>query len=258
MLNELKIGVESYGVGDEVPNNIRHSLSLGLEELAIAPCAHDGTFVIVGSSPSVVDHLEMIRSDKAAGRSICAINGGHDFLMERGITPDLFLTTDPRPMPQNFKHINDTTVYLMASRCSPESFETLKDKHVILWHAWAEGLENDEYKGRMAIGGGSTSGLRAINVGYILGYRKFHLYGMDSCLAENKAKRWDSGPLHDETKTIDVHVGGREFLCNMAMAQQAQEFQSVYDIMGDIHIECFGDGLISAIIEERKKQGLHT
>lgn len=257
-MHKLEIGVQPYGTEEEIIGNIKKSLSLNLPELAIAPCKHDATFVIVGSSPSVVDHLEMIRSDKAAGRSICAINGGHDFLVENGIIPNLFLTTDPRPMPQNFKHINDETVYLIASRCSEETFDTLKGRHILLWHAWSPNFEEEYLRGRMCVGGGTTSGLRAVNVAYLLGYRKFKLYGMDSCLGDKKQKRWDSGPMFDEIKTVDVHVGGREFLCNMAMAKQAEEFQMIYDIMPDVTIEAYGDGLIAAIIAERKKLGYHT
>lgn len=259
MLHELNIEVSPYGEEEEILGNIRHALSLGLPELAIAPCRHDGTFVIVGSSPSVVNQVERIRSDQAAGRSICSINGGHDFLVSNGITPDLFLTTDPRPMPQNFRYLNDTTVYLIASRCSPETFETLKGRDVMLWHCWSDNFEQDELNKHslMAIGGGTTSGLRAINVAYVLGYRKIKLYGMDSCLGEKMEKRWDADPV-ENVATTEVVCGDRTFICNWAMAQQANEFQQVYDIMGDITIESFGDGLISAILEERRKQGLHV
>lgn len=258
MKHRLEVRGQPYGTDEEIGENLKYSLSLGLPELAIAPCRHDGNFVIVGSSPSVVDHLDMIRSHQGAGRSICAINGGHDFLMHNGITPDLFLTTDPRPMPQNFKYINDTTVYMLASRCSIETFDALKGRHILLWHCWAENAEQDYLKDKIRIGGGSTSGLRAINVAYVLGYRNFHLYGMDSCLGEKNNKRWDAGPMKEETKIMDVTVGDRTFLCNVAMAMQADEFQELYGIMGDIHIEAYGDGLIQAIIEERKKQNLHT
>lgn len=257
-MQKLEIGVQPYGTEEEVLGNIKHSLGLSLPELAIAPSRHDGNFVIVGSSPSVVNHLDMIRGHQAAGHSICAINGGHDFLMENEVVPNLFLTTDPRPMPQNFKHLNDTTVYLIASRCAPETFAALKGRQILLWHCWADNFEAEGVRGKMAIGGGTTSGLRAINVAYVLGYRNIHLYGMDSCLGENKEKRWDAGPMTDEVKTIDVILGDRTFICNMAMAQQANDFQYVYDVMPDIHISAYGNGLIQAIIEERDKLGLST
>ena len=42
----------------------------------------------------------------------------------------------------------------------------------------------------------------------------------------------------------------------MAMAAQAQDFQNIWSVMPDIHIESVGPGLLTAIIEERINQGL--
>ena len=254
---ELNLNVIPYGDEAEIIANIEYGLSLDLPELTVAPCNHDGTFVIVGSAPSLPTQVDAIRAEQELGRPVCAINGGHDFLWDHGIVPDLFLTTDPRPMLHNFKRANDTTIYMIASRCHPSTFDLLmKECQVLRWHSWAENAEQIAIGKRMAVGGGTTSGLRAINVAYILGYRSVHLYGMDSCLDSDKAKRWDSGPLSDETATTDVIVAGQSFICNMAMAQQANDFQSVYDIMPNLHIEVFGGGLLAAILDERKKQGM--
>jgi hypothetical protein len=109
--------------------------------------------------------------------------------------------------------------------------------------------------GKLAIGGGTTSGMRAINIGYILGFRKFVLYGYDSCNRADGIKRFTgemTGP------TMDVFVGAekRKFTCNAAMAQQANEFQMIYTVMPDITVEAKGPGLIAAIIEERRKMAL--
>lgn len=259
-MQPLKIDVSAYGTNDEIKNNIHYSLSLGLTELGLSPCKNDGTFVIVGSGPTLKDHIQHISKENLAGRPLCAVNGAHDYLIEHGIIPDLFLTTDPRPMPHNLDRRNPRTVYLIASRSHPETLNLLRGCNVMLWHAWMDQAETDEllHQKKIGIGGGTTSGLRAINVAYVLGFRKVHLYGLDSCLDEKGQKRVGEGPMSDEVKTIDVHVGGRKFICNMAMAQQADDFQSVYDVMPDMKITSFGDGLITAIIEERKKKGLPT
>jgi hypothetical protein len=71
----------------------------------------------------------------------------------------------------------------MASRCAPEMFDHLANRKVMLWNSYGSLDEAKAYKGHPAIGGGSTSGMRAITVGYVLGFRKFVLYGMDSCFA---------------------------------------------------------------------------
>jgi len=107
--------------------------------------------------------------------------------------------------------------------------------------------------GKLAVGGGTTSGLRAINIGYLLGFRKFTLYGYDSCNDEKGMKRF-TGEM--AVNPIEVVVGGengKKFSCSTAMAQQANEFQQIYGVMPDISITAVGPGLIAAIIDERKK-----
>jgi hypothetical protein len=97
--------------------------------------------------------------------------------------------------------------------------------------------------------------MRAINIGYLLGFRNFMLYGYDSCNRADGIKRFTgemTGP------TMDVYVGAekRKFTCNAAMAQQANEFQMIYSVMPEITVEAKGPGLIAAIIEERRKMAL--
>ncbi len=249
----LQIDVSQFGTAEANAEHIRSALSRGLQELGPALVQHDGNFVIVGSGPSMPSFLEEIREERRLGRPICAVNGAHDYLVENGLEPDLFLTVDPRPMPQNLKLKNGRTIYLLASRVNPEVFDHLADKRVVLWHSWSRAEECKAHEGKFSIGGGTTSGLRSINVGYVMGFRKFTLYGLDSCLDSSGNKRFDGSK---SGKTIDVICGGRKFLCNYAMAQQAQDFWQIYDVMPDITIEAKGDGLIAAEIAELRKRGL--
>lgn len=110
----------------------------------------------------------------------------------------------------------------------------------------------------MAIGGGTTSGTRAIYVGYIMGYRKFSVYGLDSCLASDGVTKRFTG--EKAGKVVDIKVGenGPTFLANIPMAQQASEVQMIMQTLPDASIQFHGGGLISAIWEERKKRGLAT
>jgi len=214
--------------------------------------------VIAASGPSLPKFVEDIRQEQLNGRPICAINGAHDFMIENGITPQLFLSTDPRTtIIPNVSKPQIDTIYLLASRCHPELFDHLKDYKVMLWHAWSDEPECRVWqeKQKYGIAGGTTSGLRAINVAYVLGFRRFVLYGMDSCLADDKDTKRFSGEKVGKAWRTDVIVGGKRFWCNGAMAQQATEFQQLYNYMPELTIEAKGDGLIAAIIEERKKRG---
>lgn len=255
-MRELAIDVAQYGLPEGIAENIAYSATLGLPELNAFTEAHDKTIIVAGSGPSLAWHIDKLREDKKKGIEICAVKGAYDYLRGRGITPEYYLSVEPRYRPvENPSH---ETVYLLSSRVNQKMFDDLDDFNVVLWHSWSDQDEVELDPDKMHIGGGSTSGLRAVNVFYVKGYRKVKFYGMDSCLGMRGEKRVDQEPLADHVSKTNVIVGEREFLCNMAMAAQAQDFQSIYDVMPDISIECCGDGLISAIIEERKKQGFHT
>jgi hypothetical protein len=253
-MQPLKIDVSQFGTADGNADQIKAALSLGLQELTPALIQHDGTFVIVGSGPSMPSFIEDIKQERERGRPICAINGAHDFLIENGIEPDLALTVDPRPMPQNFKLKNKRTIYLLASRVHQEVFDHLKDCKRVLWHTWSKEKECEAHANKFMVGGGTTSGLRAICVAYwMFGFKNIILYGLDSCLAEDGITKRFNG---DKTgKTIDVICGDRRFLCNYAMAQQAQDFWQIYDFTPGIKIESRGNGLISAEIAELRRRG---
>jgi uncharacterized Rossmann fold enzyme len=249
-MKPLEITVQAAGSEEELCSNIRSALARGLPEFQYSPVIHDGTFVCVGSGWSMPDHIEAIKAHRDAGHTIVAIKAAHDFLVENGVEPDLYVNLDPRDRRSGVQRLNDRTTYLIASRCSPDMFDHVAGRKVMLWHAYSSDEQNAIGK-RLLVGGGTTSGLRAINIGYLLGFKKFELYGYDSCNREDGTKRF-TGELTG--KTIDVFVGGpfgKRFICNMAMAAQANEFQKLFDIMPDALITAHGPGLIAEIMRQR-------
>ena len=254
-LQPLQIDVRQFGVAGQHIPAIRAALDLGLPELAPAIVKHDGHMVLAGSGHSLPAFIDEIRRERDQGRPLLAVNGAHDLLCAHDLIPDLFVTTDPRDLRHNLRHKNAQTVYLLASRVAPEVLDHLKGCKVMLWHSYGAPDEMAAFDGRkvLRVGGGSTSGLRAIALSYMLGFRHMVLYGYDSCNDAQGRKRFDGGTVSNNT---DVVVGGRTFTCNMAMAAQASEFQTcTYGLFPDIHLEAKGDGLIAAILEERRKQG---
>lgn len=253
-MQPLRLEVAHYGTPESNGANIVSALKRNLPELTPGLCSHDGHFVIVGSGPSLPHFIDEIKAERELNRPVCAIKGAHDFLCSNGLNPDLFLCVDPRDRRENIQLANHDTIYLMASRCDPVMFDHLAGKRVVIWHSFGVIAEGDFYKGRPAIGGGSTSGLRAITVGYVMGYRNFILYGMDSCLAEDRLTKRFTG---EKAGTVfDVIVGDRTFYCNGAMAQQAQEVQDLMTALPGLHLDIKGDGLLAAIWAERKRLGL--
>lgn len=257
-MQPLAIDVATFNAPLGVVENIKHAIALGLPELMPAICSHDGTFVIVGSGPSLANYADQIKAERAKGRPICAIKAAHDWLCKQGIEPDLFLSIDPRDRRNNVQEETQNTLYLLASRCNPGLFEFLKNRNVMLWHALSAPEENNLVIDRYRIGGTTTSGLRAVNVAYFLGFRKVVMYGMDSCNAPDGITKRIDGSLTGQTTDVIVDGSMKKFVCNIAMAQQAMDFQKLWSMMPDIQVEIHGDGLLAAILEERKKRGFWT
>ena len=191
--------------------------------------------------------MEDIRAEKAAGRCILAVKGAYDFLVSNGIVPDAFLSLETRDRP--VKSPQKATTFLIASRCPPSLFDSLADYKVLAFHTWDGKEPAPELQGKPLLTGGSTSGLRAVTAGYIWGFRKFRMYGYDSCIREDNVKRF-SGESVEEEKTLRVQCGGRWFKCNGAMALQAQDYRDMLRLMQDCRFEAKGDGLIAQITQE--------
>lgn len=209
---------------------------------------HDGTAVLVAPGPSVRGFLPNIMRHRLKRDAIVAITSAHDWLMEKGVIPDYAVAIDPLPEQKRwFAKKNQQTRYMVGSQCHPDTFEHLADCHTILWHLYVR--EGQTYPPNAdLITGGTTAGLRAINLFYALGFRKFVLYGYDSCLQDGKLR---TNGTDNGDKVIEVVCGGETFLTTPPMAAQASEFQNLFQCMPDIDIWSYGRGIITKILEER-------
>jgi hypothetical protein len=93
------------------------------------------------------------------------------------------------------------------------------------------------------VGGGTTVGLSAMVLAYVLGYRKLHLYGYDSSY---RAEATHAYAQHDPQRVDCVAtVAGRKFRTSLAMAKQAELFPTLADSLIDLGclITIRGDGL---------------
>ena len=140
--------------------------------------ANTGTVSIVGGGPSAEDTIKDLKG------KVIAVNGSHDWLIDRGIVPRACVLLCPvEYLTEAFKFTpRDDVQYFVASLCHDNTFERLKGKNVVLWHAAQRPAAIDALlpKGMLQIGGGGFVSLRAINLNYALGFRDFHLHGFDS------------------------------------------------------------------------------
>lgn len=265
VIQPLKIQAKCVLGPTERLDQIKAACDRGLEEFGPSD-PHDKEAVLVGSGPSVKAQIKKIRRLQDKGCFILAIKGAHDFLIEKGIVPHAALAVDPQPhIVRCFrKKLKEGSVrrpaYLIASQCHPELFDYLQDQRVILWHLLATS-SSEFLRGRLQVGGGSTSGSRGLVLAWLMGFRKFHLFGFDSCLeGEGDSKlrkitgeRW--GGVEKE-KIMELVCEGKTFYADPAMAAQANEIQDVIRMLEGSKIKAYGKGLIQLIIETNAKKGL--
>lgn len=248
---------------DAVLENVRANAHRKLPWM-IGGKAHSRKMIIVGGGPSLKENLGQIRLRAARGAEIWALNGAHDWLIERGIVPDFHLIMDAREANVCFvqkPHKNVT--YFICSRCHPAIFEALEGHKVVMWHSLMTGGDGKPDTDLVAalnhgplclIGGGGTIGMRALYIGFELGYRSFHLFGLDSSYRDDHHHAY-SQPLNDGERVMDVHVLGRVFKCAPWMAQQARNFQEQARILiaQGCSVTAHGDGLIPFIAQNMRK-----
>jgi uncharacterized Rossmann fold enzyme len=229
------------------------AIARGFPQVKQAEPAHTGSVLLVASAPSVKGQLEVIKKMQAAGSPIVAIKGAHDWLIAQGVIPDYALAIDPQEHRIAFYKPHKDVHYMIASQCHPAMFDNLAFNRVTIWHPYVK-KGQDRPKNSMLIGGGTTSGLRAISLFYVLGYRQFELFGFDSCNT-GEMLRVNGERLKDGDKLIEVKIDkeGETFYCNTAMALQAEHFQTYYDYLPDATFNGHGHGLIQAIIKKRQQ-----
>jgi uncharacterized Rossmann fold enzyme len=249
----LKITGKCVAEDETLFANMDAAIARGYPQIKEAQPAKNGAILLVASAPSVKGQLELIKKMKAAGSPIVAIKGAHDWLIDNGVIPDYALAIDPQEHRIAFYKPQPNVHYMIASQCHPAMFDNLDGYQVTLWHPYVK-KGQDRPKNCMLIGGGTTSGLRAISLFYVLGYRQFELLGFDSC-NDGELLRVNGEGLKEGDKLIEVKIDpqGETFYCNTAMALQAEHFQTYYDYLPDATFNGHGRGLIQAIIKKREQ-----
>lgn len=234
---------------EKMLSNMRAAIALGLPQ--ITECkAHGLTLSVAAGGPSLADTYQDLTG------YIAAVNGSLAFLLDRGVKPGASYCCGVMDAGE---HIADALVadpkvrYYVASICDPAVFKKLKGCDVRLWHVTpqstqdAEGVKallDETYLDNWhAIGGGCTIGLRWINLGLFLGFRKFELHGMDSSFRAGSTHAY---PDRADTKDRIVYAG-RETRPNFLA--QLHDF---FGVLNRVHrpdherieINVHGDGLL--------------
>jgi hypothetical protein len=190
---------------------------------------HDERCIIACYGPSLHETWPTIIAERRAfGAKLVSVSGAHDFLIERGIVPDIHMDCDPREHKGWFtRNPHPDVNYWMASCVHPSVVERLKDYRLSLWHVLngdkdMEILETVDPDGFLVAGGGSI-GCRAINVMFTQGFRTFSIHGMDCAFSDDgKQHAADhSGKVQTEWT---VQCNGRWFRSSGALVSIAKSF----------------------------------
>jgi hypothetical protein len=202
-------------------------------------CPHTArTWAIVGGGPSIATQVGAIRALKRQGANIVSVNKSHDWLLDQGIVPWGHVLLDPKEWVADYVGRPRKDVrYFLASQCHDETFNALKDFPVFLWHAgqdFDEGAEPNGYlrekwprRPWFVVPGGTTVGLRAMQLGHTMGADHFHLFGLDSSRAAGKMHAYEKPEAPDaESGMLALKFRGKKYLfdTNAHMARQQMDF----------------------------------
>lgn len=235
---------------DEYLGNMRASALHGFPLLKPVKKFSDETLTLACYGPSLKDTWMHVK------HPLMTVSGAHDFLISGGIVPDYHVECDPREHKTTFtQNAHPGVEYLMGSCSHPKAWDNLKGKKVTLWHVHGFEETNQWVMGqgqeKALVGGGSTAGLRALEVAAKLGYRKFAIHGMDCSYGPSR----HAGDHPNEVeRAIDIKVNGREFKTSPQLYEAAREFMEiVLKIRADISVTMYGDGLLQELLKTAKQ-----
>lgn len=229
--------------------HMRSAIKRPLPRLQRQPMDDSKTLSIACYGPSMRETWSALR------HPMISMSGATKFLVERGITPDYHIDMDPRQnkVMTSLPPVPGVT-YLVASVCCPEYFDALADSRVLLWHTVSSNWEQDlkwvsvEDFDTLVVSTGSTIGMAAIQLGGLLGFRRFEIHGMDGSFAGSERHAGPhAGKTQKPTQTWDA--GGRRYWTSKIMANAVAETVNTfrnYPIVGVF----YGEGLTQALIRE--------
>jgi hypothetical protein len=188
---EIRVKTRNVGSDHEIQQNIKYALQYYHPFRISRFKVHDTPAIMCAGGPSLEEKIPEITKLALAGGKILAVKSAHDRLIARGIVPFACVLLDPRGHVKEFVDNPHPDVnYIVASMCHPSVFRSLQDKGAKVWlyHALVGAGEKDiigpslmQHGNVVLAGGGCSSATRGVMLGFVLGFRKFHLFGYDLC-----------------------------------------------------------------------------
>jgi hypothetical protein len=257
----LLIGLRPPVSTERMLANMEHALARGLRPVPICK-PHDGLLSIAGGGPSLADGWQDLEGH------VAAVNGSLGFLLERGLVPHFCGVMDPNAHMADIVAADPRVYYLVASNCDPALFDKLIGAgcDVRLWNPTPDNvggtpdqyapmdgggfrLLGKEYPSQFAIGGGASIGLRLVMIGYMLGYRRFHLHGNDASFRGSRSHAYDDPRNGEWVERSSIELNG--YRTSLNFIQHVTSFAGMLSVLqspsfAPVEIEMFGDGLLQS------------
>jgi uncharacterized Rossmann fold enzyme len=230
----------------------------GLPVLQERGALREQPLLLVGDSPDLHRHVDEIARRKQAGYHVAAVKRAHDWLLGRGIVPDSAVACDAQmDCADLFKRKTLGVTYYLGSICHPDTWHNMRQYAVIIWHPRLDRRQDTdpEWKGLKKVYGGVTTGLRAISLYWILGYRQQTLVGFASCVSSKGVMRQTGGKTLESDQAFPVCYAGRWFLTTTNLAQQVNDLMPTLQMCPGIKIDCIGDGALPHVLRTGKTLG---
>jgi hypothetical protein len=240
--------------------NMKVAIARGLPRIHRAVIDERAVMHVACYGPSLQQTWKELR------HPIISMSGATKWLAARGVVADYHVDMDPRQCQlRNYEPAIVGVKYLVASVCDPVVFDALRaaGADVTLWHAVSSNEQQDlawvaqHDDGALLIVGGSTIGLTAIQIGGVLGYRRFAIHGMDGSFADGVRHAGAHADPKTQKNDITWDAGGRTYHTSRIMANAVAETinqMGLYPIFTVFH----GEGLTQALIKEANHQNACT
>lgn len=193
--------------------------------------------IIIGGGPSINSEVGKIK-DLVHGRGlpVVTLNGAYHWCRDQMIFPAFQIVMDAREGNACFTHpVMPGTWFLIASQCHPSVLKGLPKKRTYLWQ-------------RACLDGGSTVMLCSVPLLQLMGTSKFHLFGFDSCFANDQHHAYPQ-PINDGDEALDVELEDRVFRTTRWMVSQAEEFLEMSGRWGEFKV--YGEGMIAWMLNNQ-------
>ncbi len=239
---------------DNIQENIRRQLpqlsSFGRQETRVA---------IAAGGPSLKTNLKTLRRQVDRGFKLVTVNGTHDYLLDKGFTPSLFMMVDARQWNVRFvqRPVKSCT-YFISSQCHPDVFEALRDHdkvyifHIDIGKKTSAALKmlNDYYfKRYITVIGGTTVIVNSLVLLHHLGFRYYNIFGFDSCFLNGEHHSYNQMENTEQSYKVIAKWAKKDriFYCASWHIRQMYDFQQLIRVIPEDYFKCrvHGAGLIS-------------